>query len=217
MEVDNKTREELWTAYDELTIRDNNLYLKQKNDYGEDIYRYVVQNAKQIEVLEQLHNSIIGGHLGRDLTLRRAMTRVYWPFMNRDIKKHVQHCIQCQKIKKGIRNKAKLISIKPSKPGELITSDIAGPFPKTKNENEYIIVIIDHFSKWTRFYPLKTMEAKDVAKRIVEYMFTHGIPEKILTDCGANYQSFLMAEIHDLLDVVKLKTTPFHPEADGIS
>ena len=26
-----------------------------------------------------------------------------------------------------------------------------------------------------------------------------------------------MDEIHDLLDVVKLKTTPFHPEADGIS
>ena len=114
-------------------------------------------------------------------------------------------------------NKAEMIFLRPKRPGELIAFDVAGKLPKTKNGNEYILVVVDHFTKWTRYYAMKTATSKETAKCLVEYMLIHGIPERFLSDQGANYQSFLIEEIHDLLDIHKLRTSPYHPQTDGVS
>ena len=98
--------------------------------------------------------------------------------------------------------------LKSTRPSQLIASDITGRLPKTKNGHEYILVVVDHFSKWTQFYALKTMEAREVADKLVEYMLLNGIPDWILTDQGTNYQSLLLAEVYDLLDIHRFRTSP---------
>lgn len=44
-----------------------------------------------------------------------------------------------------------------------------------------------------------------------------GIPDSILTDQGKNFQSELMTELWELLDTNKLRTSPYHPETDGVT
>lgn len=48
-------------------------------------------------------------------------------------------------------------------------------------------------------------------------MCRHGVPDSILSDQGKNFQSNLLNELWELLDVHKLRTTPYHPECDGLS
>ena len=77
------------------------------------------------------------------------------------------------------------------------------------------MVIIDHFSKWVELFPMKNQEAITVAKCIMEVIYKHGVPLKILTDQGVNFQSKLMGELYALLDIHPLRTTTYHPECDG--
>ena len=47
-------------------------------------------------------------------------------------------------------------------------------------------------------------------------MFTRvGVPEQILTDCGKIFVSQLLRELHRLLGVQNITTTPYHPATDG--
>ena len=43
-----------------------------------------------------------------------------------------------------------------------------------------------------------------------------GIPEEILTDQGSNFTSQLLAELYRLLHVHPIRTSPYHPQTDGL-
>ena len=41
------------------------------------------------------------------------------------------------------------------------------------------------------------------------------MPEEIISDQGRNYESRIMEEVTELLDIHKKRTTPYHPQCDG--
>ena len=43
-----------------------------------------------------------------------------------------------------------------------------------------------------------------------------GVPKEILTDQGSNFMSQLLAELHRLLGVKAILTSPYHPQTDGL-
>jgi len=45
-----------------------------------------------------------------------------------------------------------------------------------------------------------------------------GVPREILTDQGAkfNFMSSLLAEVYKLLNVKSIRTSPYHPQTDGL-
>ena len=48
------------------------------------------------------------------------------------------------------------------KPFDVISVDLCGPLPMTKNKNRFIIVIVDSCSKWVIAKPLKTATSETV-------------------------------------------------------
>lgn len=95
--------------------------------------------------------------------------RFYRPFLKDDVKECVKCCDVCQKIKltQPARH-AELIYLTPCRPNQLITTDLAGPFPVTHRGNKYLQVIIDHFTKFLQFYAIKNSKAPPVANNIVD-------------------------------------------------
>ena len=86
----------------------------------------------------------------------------------------------------------------------------------TARENQYILVMSDHFTKWVEAVPMTNQRAKTVAKAFVDEVVTrHGVPSKLLTDQGRNFEANLMRQVFNLLDVKKLRTSPYHPQTDG--
>ena len=76
--------------------------------------------------------------------------------------------------------------------------------------------MIDHFTKYIQVYPMKKIQAEDVAQILVDqWMMTFGIPDSILSDGGTQYRSKLSELVYDYLDINGLKTTPFHPQCKG--
>ena len=95
--------------------------------------------------------------------------------------------------------------------------DILGPLPTTARGNKYILVVGEYFTKWTEAYPMPDVEARTIARYFVnEFICRFGVPEPLHTDQGRNFESTLIREICKLLGIQKTRTTPYHPQSDGM-
>ncbi len=48
-------------------------------------------------------------------------------------------------------------------------------------------------------------------------LFTRvGVPEEVLTDQGPNFMSALLEEVYRVLQIRRIRTTPYHPQTDGL-
>ena len=63
---------------------------------------------------------------------------------------------------------------------------------------------------------MRSFTAQAVARKQIKLFSRHGIPKEVLTDQGTNFTSVLLAELYRMLGVRPLKTTPYHPQTDGV-
>lgn len=78
-------------------------------------------------------------------------------------------------------------------PLERIALDIMSGLQRSTSGNKHIPVIGDYFTKLADAYPIKDMEAKTVAKVLVERCICPlGVPNEIHTDQGTMFESYLL-------------------------
>ena len=63
---------------------------------------------------------------------------------------------------------------------------------------------------------MKAIDAEHVTEVLVILFSRVGVPEEILTDQGANFTSKLLTELYRMLHVHPIRTTPYHPQTDGL-
>ena len=214
---DTESKVSLFKVFNKLVLRDNIVYYQHENEAGEIMYAYLVPTPFRNTIIEQLHKPPLSGHLGMHKTTSKIKERFFWPKLQLDVEKFIRECDSCQRIKSSIKQHASLKPIHTDRPLELVATDITGPLPKTKENNLYILVVIDHFTKFLKLFPIKDMLASTVATQILNYICNFGIMDRLLSDQGSNYESELIAELMDLLDIHKIRTTSFRPQTDGIT
>ena len=155
--------------------------------------------------------------MGINRCLERLQKRYYWPGMASEVQLWITECEICSRCRTPVLpKKAPMKSIEVGQPMELWAMDILGPLPMTARGNQYILVMSDHFTKWVEAVPMTNQRAETVAKACVDEVVTrHGVPSKLLTDQGRNFEADLMRQVFNLLDVRKLRTSPYHPQTDG--
>ena len=99
----------------------------------------------------------------------------------------------------------------------MIAVDLVGLLPETPNGNSYILVVGDYFTCWMEALPIPNQEATTVASKLVDEIFLRfSILEQLHSDQGAQFESQLMSEVCNLLHIHKTRTTPYHPQRDGL-
>lgn len=198
-----------------LVVDDGILY--KLTHSGDDVVRrVVVPRHRRKEVLQKSHNEL--GHLGREKTLSVAMDRFFWPGLTRDIENHIKTCTRCLRAKAPhLPDRAPLRSIVTTRPLELVCIDFLSLETSTGGY-KHILVVTDHFTKYACAYPTRTQHASVVAKILVEQFIVHyGIPERLHSDQGANFEGRVIKQLCELLGMKKSRTTPYHPQGDGIT
>ena len=67
--------------------------------------------------------------------------------------------------------------------------DFAGPLPVTTAGNIWVMVCIDHFTKWVEQVPLASKSSYDAARGLLDSVLArYGAPGEILTDQGKEFQ-----------------------------
>ncbi|CAC5392160.1 unnamed protein product [Mytilus coruscus] len=170
------------------------------------------------EILKQLHDSRVAGHLGRDKTLDSVKRRFFWPGMTTDVSRWCKTCNECAQAKAGPGlGRYPLQQSVVGDPFDRIALDILGPCPISGNGNEYLIVITDYFSKWTESFSVPNHTALTVADKLVTEVFCRfGMPSQIHSDQGREFESELFAQVCSLLNIEKTRTCPYRPQSDGL-
>ena len=95
------------------------------------------------------------------------------------------------------------------------------PIETTMNLNEsrkvkHVLVIVDHFTRYTRAYVTKDQKASTAAKTLYEgFISIFGVPERILTDQGKAFTSEVVEQLCSQFGISQSTTTAYHPQGNG--
>ena len=168
-------------------------------------------------VLALTHTIPLAGHLGRDKIAQRVLQRFYWPTLFRDVANYCKHCANCQRAGNQKVQRAPLVPLPViEEPFARIPMDIVGPLPHSRAGHKYILVVCDFATRYPEALPMKTIDAERVAEELVKIFSWVGTSWEILTDQGSNFMSHLRTEIYRLLHIHPIRTTPYHPQTDGL-
>ena len=84
--------------------------------------------------------------------------------------------------------------------------------PKVEN----ILVIVDHFTRYTRTYVTKDQKAWTATKILYEeFISIFGAPERILMDQGEAFTSEVVEQLCSQFGISQLTTTAYHPQGNS--
>lgn len=154
-------------------------------------WKRVLLKKERKAIIRQLHDDPSSGHFGIFKTLSRVAETYYWPKMKADISRYVKKCHVCLSSKASNRARAGLMGAekKISFPFQLISVDLMGPFPRSKNGNTFLLVVADWFTKFVLLQPLRKATAKSVVNFLENQVFlVYGVPQIIMCDNGVQFQ-----------------------------
>ena len=166
-------------------------------------------------VYRELHEKM--GHLGLERVLAVARERFCWLNMRRDIDHYIYNICSCLKQKRpNLPSRAPLQPIITTAPMQLLSIDFVH-LERSSGDYEYILVVVDHFTKYAQAYPTKNKTAVTAVDRIFnDFIPRFGFPEKLHHDMGGEFENNLFKRLEQLTGVMHSRTTPYHPEGNGI-
>ena len=185
---------------------------------GEERWQVVVPERLRETVLGACHGGPGSGHFGNSKTLHRLRQGFYWGQHRRDVEDYCRRCDACAAHKGPLgQSRAPLQQQASGAPMERVGVDIMGPFPETCSGNKYVLCAMDYFTKWPEAYAIPDQEAETVADALIDGMFSRfGAAEVIHSDQGRNFESRVFAAMCERLGMEKTRTTPLHPQSDGL-
>jgi len=126
-------------------------------------------------------------------------------------------CPYCQiTIRLRVPIKAHRFTCASYNPFEILHLDHIRPLTKDAHGNEYILVIIDAFSRWVELFPTKSTTAIETASVILNHIGRFGSPEVIHTDQGPAFHNELVQELLRLCTIENSFATAYSSEENGI-
>jgi transposase InsO family protein len=169
-------------------------------------------------VLRRCHDHpATGGHVGFHRTVLRIRQYYWWPRLYADVAEYVMACIQCQATRARTTPPAMLQAhLTPTSPFETVAMDLLA-MPTTSRGNKYVLVIIDHFSRYVIAIPIADKNATTIANALMERLvLIHGHPSRLLSDRGGEFMNACIRKLCERLGTKKSFTTPYRPQADGM-
>lgn len=156
-------------------------------------------------------------HPGIQATQHLLTQRFVWPGINKDVREWTRCCLVCQQSKVSSHTKAPFGSfMAPTEHFDKVHVDILGPGPPSKG-NTNLLTCVDRFTCWPEAFPLPDIRSETIANAFVAGgVSRYGVPSTITTDRGRQFESALFNNLLTLLGTSRIRTTAYHPIANGL-
>lgn len=174
---------------------------------------YITPEFRKI-VFDNLHRL---SHPSARTTIKLVTERYVWPGIRKDCRNWARSCIACQKSKVSRHVHAPVSDFKlPSSRFSHVHIDLVGPLP-VSDGYRYCFTAVDRFTRWPEAVPLHDITAESVAKAFISsWISRYGCPLKVTTDRGKQFESHLFSKLSAMIGSQHLKTTAYHPAANGL-
>ena len=178
--------------------------------------RSAVPDSFRQNVFHKLHSL---SHLGIKSTIQLITQRFVWPNVKKDIRAWVRECNVCQASKIHLHNFSEFKPYAvPTARFQEINMDIVCPLPPSNsNGYKYLLTAIDRFTRFLTAVPMRDCTAQSVVDAFLHgYVAYFGVPKVIITDSGAQFDSFLFTGLLQFLGCQRHRTTSYHPRSNGL-
>jgi len=209
----------LWSFWPRLRLHNGLLERKYESTDGLSVHWQVIIPVRlRDEFLSVVHGGMSGGHLARRRTAAAIQSRAYWPRWSSDLDAFLCRCEPCVRYHRGkAPRRGTMQTPMVGEPWIRVSVDITGPHPRSSRFNQYILTVVDHFSKFAFAIPLRCHTAPVVARALMIHVFAYfGAPLQILTDRGPEFESGLFQELLRWMEIEKIRTTVFRPSTNGV-
>ena len=199
---------------EQLLITNGPLYHKTWQGLaGEIMFQFVVPHRHWSATLDGCHREV--AHQGQHHPTTLMQEHFWWPGMTRDLRNCIKKCGHCRKYEAA----PPIVPMKPltcSGPGELHVdfTSIEETVPlKEEPVIQNMLVLQDHFSKYVVAYVVKDQTARTATETLRNGYF--GVPAYLISDQGKAFMGHIITHLCDLYGVQKLRTSPYHAQANG--
>jgi transposase InsO family protein len=228
-------------VHDLYKIQDNLLYISNKTlkeKYGgkkHRLRRFVMENEwslyvpsttvedTQVEVkwaiLRWYHGLPVSGHLGITGTYNLIRQKYYWPHMIKDVTRWIEACHPCQRRKQHKPNRqGEHRSVLYTKPFEIVSIDLVGPFLENTDNNRWILTIMDHFTRYPIAVAIPNKKEETVARALKTHLFMAYPfwPKKIISDRGSEFVNKALKLLYEQLGVKRILTAHDNAQANQV-
>jgi hypothetical protein len=178
--------------------------------------RVVPPPARRVPLVRHAHEEL--GHFGVKRTYSLLRGQYWWRGMHAQVQQLVARCMVCDRVRASFNAPTPHLHPLPIMGlGYRWSVDFAGPLPLTVRHHRYVLVMVEHFSKWIELVALPDKGSEGAAYAFLDRVLSHfGAPAEVLSDQGPEFRG----EFQDLCDksLIDHRTTSRdHPEADGLA
>lgn len=176
-----------------------------------------VAPSRRHELIKGIHESNMNAHPGINAMISKLKENYWWPNMRNEVSDVINDCLTC-KTQKPDRSKpaGNMFSFELYSPGEQIGVDLIEKITESHNGNQYIIVVVDMFSRLVDAKAVPDKGAPTFTQYLIEYCGRYGIPKRILTDQSTTFCNEFTQQIIKVFGASHIKATPYHSQGNSM-
>ena len=200
---------------DQWSDQETQVYRKIKDELS--VCNGIVLRGNRIVIPTSLRSKAIDlahiGHQGIVKTKRLLREKVWFPGIDKMAEEKMHNCLPCQASTQGKMPPPEPLKMTPlpSAPWKEVAIDFVGPFPT----GDYIMVVIDEYSRFPEVETLTSTSARAVIPKLDAIFARQGIPEVLKSDNGPPFSGHEFRKFTEYLGFEHRRITPYWPKANG--
>ena len=169
----------------------------------DDVPKPILPSSLEKLYFNSIHFHAFSAHRSADAMIKLARDQYYIPEAEEKIKKFTANCFVCKTHKsQRMRKDVQGITVKPTRPRQICSFDIAGGLESTRGGDRYLYLFVDNFSLFCSGIAAKTKSEEELRRGfLTTFAQWSQIPEVVVSDQEPGLLTEGMREFFDSLNI----------------
>ena len=186
-------------------------YRPGKENSAADTFSRIASVGHHLQDLQELHEQLCHPGITR---LSHFVRNRNLPYTQDNVRTVTDNCKSCCYLKPNFLHSQGTL-IHATAPFQRLSVDFKGPLPPSSNGNQYLLTIIDEYSRFPFAYPCKNMSSSTVTQCFSHLFSLFGMPDMVHNDRGTDFlseetQSYLLSK-----NIATSNTSRYNPQGNG--